>query len=206
VDSPHEILDTSKQGLFFDVVGFDPRGVNNTTPSTPCFPDDMSAQVWHVQEEAEGLPLTNESFAKAWARSTALARGCSSRRASKVEDVNEIGRYMTTPTVVEDMVAIIEALGQWREEQAKRLVRQNQFVNGEVESILRRTKWNKGKEKLQYWGFSYGTVLGTTFSTMHPDKVGRVAVDGVMEADDYYSGERNLSPFLEMSLIGQVLG
>jgi pimeloyl-ACP methyl ester carboxylesterase len=206
VDSPYEIWEASKTGLFFDIIGFDPRGVNNSTPSTPCFPDDMSAHVWSVQGEAEGLPLTNESYAKAWGRSAALAKGCSSRRASKADGVNEIGRYMTTPTVVEDMVAIIEALGQWREEQAKKLIKEKQYAKGEAESILNRTRWMKGKEKLQYWGFSYGTILGMTFAAMHPDRVSRVAVDGVVEADDYYNGERYFPSLLEPRLNKQVLG
>ncbi|KZV89506.1 hypothetical protein EXIGLDRAFT_650153 [Exidia glandulosa HHB12029] len=45
-----------------------------------------------------------------------------------------------------------------------------------------------GRDKLQYWGFSYGTVLGITFSAMFPDNVGRVIVDGVADTENYYSG------------------
>ncbi|KAK7047751.1 hypothetical protein VNI00_006079 [Paramarasmius palmivorus] len=45
-----------------------------------------------------------------------------------------------------------------------------------------------GKEKIQYWGFSYGTVLGSTFAAMFPDKVHRIVIDGVVDVEnDYYS-------------------
>ncbi|KAJ6495078.1 TAP-like protein-domain-containing protein [Mycena sanguinolenta] len=46
-----------------------------------------------------------------------------------------------------------------------------------------------GFEKVQYWGVSYGSVLGSTFAAMFPDKVGRVVVDGVMPMDTWYSGK-----------------
>lgn len=43
-----------------------------------------------------------------------------------------------------------------------------------------------GFGKLQYWGVSYGSVLGATFASLFPDKVGRLIIDGVLDMDGYY--------------------
>ncbi|KAJ7259682.1 TAP-like protein-domain-containing protein, partial [Mycena rebaudengoi] len=44
-----------------------------------------------------------------------------------------------------------------------------------------------GFEKLQYWGISYGTILGATFATLIPDKVERMVIDGVVDGEAWLS-------------------
>ncbi|HRQ00801.1 MAG TPA: alpha/beta fold hydrolase, partial [Terrimesophilobacter sp.] len=38
-----------------------------------------------------------------------------------------------------------------------------------------------GDEKLNYLGYSYGTLLGASFAELYPDKVGRVVLDGALD-------------------------
>lgn len=45
-----------------------------------------------------------------------------------------------------------------------------------------------GEEQLQYWGISYGTVLGQTFAGMFPNRVGRIVLDSTLRFDDYWAG------------------
>lgn len=40
--------------------------------------------------------------------------------------------------------------------------------------------------KLRYWGFSYGTLLGSTLLAMFPDKVDKIILDGVVNPANYY--------------------
>jgi pimeloyl-ACP methyl ester carboxylesterase len=45
-----------------------------------------------------------------------------------------------------------------------------------------------GEGQLQYWGISYGTILGQTFAGMFPDRVGRLLFDSTVRFEDYHSG------------------
>lgn len=42
--------------------------------------------------------------------------------------------------------------------------------------------------KLWYWGVSYGSVLGATYATLFPDRIGRLIIDGVVDTDTFYTG------------------
>lgn len=46
----------------------------------------------------------------------------------------------------------------------------------------------KDVPRLQYWGFSYGTVLGNYFASMFPERIGRVILEGVVDVHDYTEG------------------
>ncbi|KAI9324325.1 TAP-like protein-domain-containing protein [Zopfochytrium polystomum] len=42
-----------------------------------------------------------------------------------------------------------------------------------------------GEDKLNYWGFSYGTFLGISYVNLFPDRVGAVILDGVTDPTTY---------------------
>ncbi|KAI8900116.1 Alpha/Beta hydrolase protein [Globomyces pollinis-pini] len=48
-----------------------------------------------------------------------------------------------------------------------------------------------GMKKMNYMGFSYGTVLGNTYANMFPDNVGRMILDGVANPFEYYGSVFN---------------
>lgn len=69
--------------------------------------------------------------------------------------------------------------------------------------LLRRSL---GAERINYYGFSYGTLLGQVYATMYPDRVGRMVLDGVVDPRDWWyranlnqdvAFERNIGAFFD---------
>ncbi|KAI1801406.1 TAP-like protein-domain-containing protein [Daldinia bambusicola] len=182
-----------------DVIGFDPRGVGATTPKADCFAsaDDpsgldgrnialMNRISWIASGHGIGLVnSSNVALRKLDVRSRALAKLC--KRRDEEEGDGSIFRYSNTPNVARDMLSIVHAWDEWRSGSDGKSTEESEpdatlglRTDSKIES-----KDSSTKGKLVYWGFSYGTLLGATFASMFPDKVGRLILDGVVDADHY---------------------
>ena len=169
------------------VIGFDPRGIGFTTPSADCWagppacggcPEDRKSGMMHRLEsmnEARGFGFVNSSNIAAKlidARERSLNTLCRTKN-------NQLGgesilRHAATTHVATDMLTIVDAWERWVDKET-------------AAAGVTVTEPNPTKGKLVYWGFSYGTYLGATFASMFPDRVGRVALDGVVDAEYYVS-------------------
>ncbi|KAI1214614.1 alpha/beta-hydrolase [Annulohypoxylon truncatum] len=184
-----------------DVIGFDPRGVGATTPKADCFvaPDDpfgldgrnvayMQRLGWLTSGHDVGIVnSSNVALSKLNARSKALSKLC--KRVDDVYGNDSIFRYSNTPNVARDMLSIVHAWDEWRSVPDVKPAKSNQKLeptDGQ-QTVTKIEAQDSTQGKLVYWGFSYGTLLGATFASMFPDKVGRIILDGVVDADHYVS-------------------
>ena len=150
----------------YSIIGFDPRGVNNTVPQISCFANPVERKVWHGKGGGRVLNSTGGSgldsqlveLGEFHTRAEILAGRCNEENKQSVA-------YVGTPSTARDMRIINAA--EWGDK---------------VDN-----KGNPRTKGLQYWGFSYGSVLGITFAAMFPDDVERIVVDGVLNIPDYYA-------------------
>ncbi|RFU35484.1 hypothetical protein B7463_g872, partial [Scytalidium lignicola] len=191
VDSPLDPLSAPESSKYFDIISFDPRGINNTTPRLQCYPTAAAEMRWEYQlSTQETIDHSDTAFGIAWARARAMGQSCLHSNSSL--DSARLSNFTNTTPTAADMVEIIEQHGNWRSQTARAwLDKACEKTKDTVDrhSIISRTQWTPGQEKLQYWGFSYGTALGSTFATMYPEKVRRMILDGVIDIDDYFRGE-----------------
>ncbi|GAA5838517.1 hypothetical protein JCM3766R1_006000 [Sporobolomyces carnicolor] len=148
----------------YNVISWDPRGVNLTSPSLGCFESEGDANRFQRDIQSLGLPFEvlgakslgfTPAQSKAAERSWTVKFDSFSQALQQSCDANAnegIMRGSSTAFTARDMLSIAE---------------------------------NLGEEKVNYWGFSYGTILGATFAAMFPDKVNRFILDGVSNSVSY---------------------
>ncbi|RFU27218.1 hypothetical protein B7463_g9121, partial [Scytalidium lignicola] len=179
---------TNSEDKFFDIISFDPRGVNHSTPQLNCFPDSFNRFIWRLQADAEGLiGSSSTAFDQKWARYLSRSETCMKLIAEQGND--SIAYYMGTRSVVNDLIAIAERHGEWREAEAQLLFSRNlaAFDVQEQQRVLERTKWLRGQEEVLYWGTSYGTVLGSTLAALYPERVRRAILDSVVAPQSFFN-------------------
>ncbi|KAG8694219.1 hypothetical protein FRC09_009991, partial [Ceratobasidium sp. 395] len=139
----------------YDIIGFDPRGVNLTGPWTACFDAEAKPLLMSYQQELTGAPYPHSTLDKDRAVVNKLMAIQAGHSAACVANGNrKMLESSGTAFVVQDMARIVEALGE---------------------------------DGINFWGFSYGTILGATFAAMRPDLVRRMLLDGVSNSESYYN-------------------
>jgi pimeloyl-ACP methyl ester carboxylesterase len=136
----------------YDIVSWDPRGINNTTPRVSCFESQTAQDLFLSQELAiESKNLSNPSeieilrnqVRKLDAQRQVVGALCQERSGKSL-------RHVGTATVVRDLELL------------------SRKIEGEETPI-------------NFWGFSYGTVVGSYLVNMFPTRLGKVAIDGVVD-------------------------
>ena len=186
VDSDDPPSIASADARYFDIIGFDPRGIGWTEPAAQCMPDVPSAWSWTLREDNEGLLGSSDAaLGRLWSMTHAFGASC--KLAEEQQNEPDIKQFMSTAFVARDMLEITERHAEYVAKEVARIVAKKSGKQPGCHS----TGYVPGESKLQYWGFSYGTYLGSTFASMFPDRVGRLILDGVVSAYDYNHGLGN---------------
>lgn len=149
-------------GPTFDILGFDPRGTGATTPAAFCFDSGNAANLWNAQ--TPGLISPGDgSFQYDRGRVQLLRALCKQKLGGN-------GR--------EDIGANATEWGAGR------------FMGTPYVAVdMIRIAEKLGQDKVLYYGISYGTILGQYFAALHPDKIGRMIIDGVVDGNHWLEGQ-----------------
>ncbi|KAJ0414887.1 alpha/beta-hydrolase [Aspergillus carlsbadensis] len=151
-------------GEEYNFISYDPRGVNNSGLVLDCFQNNTDARAAFTRLHRTGVTninISSTSLAEQFYSASIYGEWCTD---AVDNGGNPYGYYVTTPAAAHDLLSFIEA-------EARLAGRQS------------------AKAKLWAYGVSYGTVVGSTFAAMFPGRVGRMVLDGVLDAEMYYGNE-----------------
>lgn len=175
----------------YEIVSWDPRGVGNTIPRLDCYPYNTLARDADILSLVANGALDRSPASLSFA--LAIEKNIGSRCKDAEQQVGEVLPFVNTPSVARDMVEMIDKIDELRKREA---------AADEDHLELRKRKIQKHEDdvpRLQYIGFSYGTILGNYFSSLFPGRVGRVVLDGVCNTDDYANGPVSLYQFTTLN-------
>lgn len=123
----------------YDIVGFDPRGVGESS-AVDCYddPDELTKYIYEL------VPF--EAGSEQWL--DAVDAGNAEFGAACLEHTGELLGHVDTVSAARDLDVLRAALGD---------------------------------EKLNYLGYSYGTLLGATYAGLYPEKTGHLVLDGAID-------------------------
>ncbi|KAG6179558.1 hypothetical protein E4U27_003196 [Claviceps purpurea] len=192
-------------GRRFDVLSFDTRGVALSTPRADCYTSEAArrAAEWQARgaRPLDGLDMA--ALKRALARTTAHGLQCAGYREEGI--AFNMHEYTATASVARDMLRLVDETEVLRRRAAMPDVLDamesgmQQPLGGGGEGVDDVDDHDAGADghdagrtprpRLQYYGTSYGTVLGNAFLSMFPGRVKRMILDGVVVADNWVLGD-----------------
>ncbi|KAK1965394.1 hypothetical protein LY78DRAFT_580477 [Colletotrichum sublineola] len=172
----HLLQETVDGNKKYEILSWDPRGVQFTSPKADCYEDLLARDMAIIHSLAIGpLNASPDALRRQWAWIQGYGKLCTQSAVN-----GSILPYASTASVVRDMVEMLDKIQELRDEE-------DAAKFPEEESTQRSLELRSARElpRLQYWGFSYGSLLGNTFASMYPGRVKRVILDGIVDADDY---------------------
>jgi pimeloyl-ACP methyl ester carboxylesterase len=189
-----EIVDDRKH---YELLSFDPRGVHHTTPSVACFGDSLSRQVFETKMSALDTLDSTEAINFKWAAIDGFGSLCAGEEVAGYADGSNIRSYVSTRLVARDMIAIVDKVDEQRYGNSstfQKAATEGAGTGGASQRVIHRDVGDTHQVPLiNYWGFSYGTLLGNTLVSLFPERIGRAVLDGVVDAVDYFASPGWLS-------------
>ncbi|KAI1391767.1 alpha/beta-hydrolase [Hypoxylon trugodes] len=109
-----------------------------------------------------------------------------SEEKSRLWELQDVGVVDSHPGVIYDAFARATALSQVCERNMNSSGLLSHISTASHARDLLEILHQTGQEKLKYWGFSYGTILGGVFAAMYPDKVERLVSDGNVDYREWH--------------------
>jgi len=165
-----KILADTRIGPHYDIVGFDPRGIGATTPKVQCF-ESLAAMDQFYRNTVFELGYTQPP-------NTVIS--------SSESDPNmQFARQRAFDDIVSQQRQALALFETQAKLCAKNMPNGGSDLNymgtaSVVRDIAFMTDVLDGHDaKINYWGISYGSVLGATLFNMLPDRIGKGMIEAV---------------------------
>ncbi|KAK7008043.1 AB hydrolase-1 domain-containing protein [Favolaschia claudopus] len=175
---------TAPKSEYLGPILFNPGGPGGSGVSTIVSIGSQFAQFLGPQFDIVGFDPRGVSFSKP---AVSFFKTAAERQSWTPPDLDS--RYPSlnaSSGVIPRVWGQFQLIGQLAQERDTDDILQHITTDNVARDMLRITQ-AFGFEKLQYWGVSYGSLLGATFATLFPDNVGRIAIDGIMDSEAWYS-------------------
>jgi len=160
----------------YEIVSFDTRGtIRSSSMKEDCISDDIQPSYYKATNGLGEIDKSDYMLNYAWEIGALDAKFCLRQDKEFSETYGEFSSikwHLSTASVAADIVYLLDAIDEER---------QQHLNKPKGVPIVK-------KSKLQYYGISYGSFIGTTFANMYPERVGRLILDSNVDANGVVMG------------------